>query len=290
MERVLRGETVFNYETFRQRKDGTLLEVSMVASPVRDAQGNIVGKSCIIYDISERRRLEREFRRLDRLDLSAQLAAGIGHEIRNPLTTVRGFLQFLGMKPDLQAEKEYFQLMIDEIDRANSIITEFLSLAKGKPVDRRMCCLNEIVQHLAPLIQADVSMQGHVLQLELAEVPPVLLEEKDIRQLLLNLVRNGLEAMPQEGQLTIRTRSLPGEVRLEVSDQGSGIPLEHLDKIYLPFYTTKDSGTGLGLPVCYRIADQHGASIEIDTGEQGTTFSVVFPLKNEDEPSNEQDR
>lgn len=278
INRVLAGEKIMDLEAIRRHKDGSLREISLVSSPVRDSHGQVIGVSSIVQDISERKRVEREFRRLDRLNLAAQLAAGIGHEIRNPLTTVRGFLQFLGMKPKFAAEKEYLQLMIDELDRANSIITEFLSLSKGKPVDRQMLSLAEIIQHIVPLIQADAMLRGHELELDLAEVPALLVEEKDIRQLLLNLVRNGLEAMPQGGRLTIRTRRQGDQVRLEVSDRGSGIPAEYLDKIYLPFFSTKDGGTGLGLAVCYRIADQHGATIEIATGESGTTFAVVFPL------------
>lgn len=95
--------------------------------------------------------------------------------------------------------------------------------------------------------------------------------------MLLNLVRNGVEAMVTPGQLTIRTLANQNQIRLEVSDQGIGIPAEYLDKVYVPFFSTKDAGTGLGLSVCYRIADHHGAQIEIDTSDQGTTFSVVFP-------------
>ncbi len=280
MEGIAAGNKVADYETTCQRQDGSLLEVSMIVSPVKNALGELVGRSLIVNDISERKRLEREYLRLDRLNLSAQLAAGIGHEIRNPMTTVRGFLQFLAMKPKFDQEKEFFQLMIDELDRANSIITEFLSLAKGKPVDRQMRNLSESVRQLAPLIQADVALGGHQLQLELGDVPDLLLEDKDIRQMLLNLVRNGVEAMTIPGQLTIRTLANQNQIRLEVSDQGVGIPEEYLDKVYVPFFSTKDAGTGLGLSVCYRIADQHGAQIEIDTSDQGTTFSVVFPRPN----------
>lgn len=274
------GHKVADYEMTCEREDGSSLEVSMIISPVKNALGELVGKSLIINDISERKRLEREYLRLDRLNLAAQLAAGIGHEIRNPMTTVRGFLQFLAMKPKFDPEREFFQLMIDELDRANSIITEFLSLAKGKPVDRQMRSLAESVRQLAPLIQADIALGGHQLQLELGEVPDLLLEEKDIRQMLLNLVRNGVEAMTSPGQLTIRTHTTQNQVRLEVSDQGAGIPPEYLDKVYVPFFSTKDAGTGLGLSVCYRIADQHGARIEIDTSSQGTTFAVVFHRPN----------
>lgn len=279
-DKVAAGVRVVDYETVRRKKDGVLLNVSLHASPVKDSQGRIVGKSSIINDITERKRIEREFLRLDRLDLAAQLAASIGHEIRNPMTTVRGFLQLLGMKPKFADEMEFFQLMIDELDRANSIITEFLSLAKGKPVDRQLKSISEVVRHLTPLIQADAMLGGHQLELKLSDVPAILLEEKDIRQLLLNLIRNGLEAMPKGGRLTVSTFATSNQVRLEVGDQGCGIAPEHLDKVYVPFFTTKDTGTGLGLSVCYRIADQHGARIEIETNDYGTTFSVVFPLVN----------
>ncbi|MZP30733.1 PAS domain S-box protein [Heliobacterium undosum] len=238
------------------------------------------GRGCHLYsvnDITEIRKLEGEFARLDRLNLVAQMAAGIGHEIRNPMTTVRGFLQILGAKGELAPHREHFDLMIEELDRANSIISEFLSLAKHKVEDLRLQDLNTIIQALYPLLEADASLGKKAIRLELGHIPETYLGEKEIRQLVLNLVRNGLEAMGEGGELTIRSYSEDDAVVLAVCDQGSGISPEALAQLGTPFFTTKEQGTGLGLAVCQNIVVRHQACMSVETARHGTTFFVRFP-------------
>jgi len=239
-------------------------------------------RPCVVsisHDISERKRVEKEIARRDRLNLIGAMAAGIGHEIRNPLTTVRGFLQMLGAKEDFSRHRGHFDLMIQELDRANSIITEFLSLAKNEAVDLREGSLNTVVSMLLPLLEAGAILYNKTVKTELAEIPNIPLDEKEIRQLVINLVRNGLDAMPPGGALTIRTACNDDELVLSVQDQGKGIPPDVADKIGTPFFTTKEYGVGLGLAVCYSIAARHGASITFESGANGTTFNVHFPLK-----------
>lgn len=228
----------------------------------------------IIRDITQRKEFEKEMARLDRLNLIGEMAAGIGHEIRNPMTTVRGFLQILGEKEECAKYKEYFGLMIDELDRANSIITEFLKLAKNKTVDKKLINLNDEIKILLPLIQSDAVKNDKYIVLGLQGIPDLLLDEKEIRQVIFNLVRNGLEASPTGSDLTIRTFSDGDDVVLAIQDSGKGISPEVLERIGTPFFTTKDNGTGLGLAVCYSIAARHNAKIEIETGVNGTTFSI----------------
>jgi len=232
-------------------------------------------------EIAERKQFEKEMARLDRLNLVGQMAAGIGHEIRNPMTTVRGFMQLLSSKREYMQDKEYFDLMIEELDRANSIITEFLSLAKNKTIELSKYNLNTIVKALLPLIQSDAIKTDKHFKVDLEEIPVLLLDEKEIRQIILNLVRNGLEAMPPGGKLVIKTYMEKEEVILSVKDEGKGIERDVLEKIGTPFFTTKDNGTGLGLAVCYSIAARHNAKIEIETGSKGTTFFVRFKKSNE---------
>jgi len=232
----------------------------------------------IIYvrDITAKLGVEQEMARLERLNLIGEMAAGIGHEVRNPMTTVRGFLQLLGGKKECARYREFYDLMIEELDRANSIISEFLSLAKNRAVDLRPVNLNSVVNTLLPLIMADATNLDKNIKTNLKAIPSILLDEKEIRQLILNLVRNGLEAMSPGGSLSIKTYSDGTGVIMSVEDQGEGIMPEHLSKIGTPFFTTKENGTGLGLAVCYSIAARHNASIKVDTGPNGTTFSVVF--------------
>lgn len=237
------------------------------------------GEQCILgvmHDITDIRQLEKEMARFDRLNLIGEMAAGIAHEIRNPMTSVRGFCQMLGDKKECIQYEEYFDLMINELDRANSIITEFLSLAKDKVMDLQIQNLNTIVKALFPLIQADAMETDMFINVELQDVPDILLDEKEIRQLILNLVRNGLEAMSPGKNLTIRTFMDKEDVVLSVQDRGEGIAPDLMDKIGTPFLTTKKQGTGLGLAICYSIAARHNADINVESDTTGTTFFVRF--------------
>lgn len=257
------------------------VQVQLLSSPYQSADGCSFIYKTVITDISERKRYEKELARLDRLNLVGEMAAGIGHEVRNPMTTVRGFLQLYRKKDSFIQYKEIFDLMIDELDRANSIITEFLSLAKNKMVNLTLQDLNTILTNLSPLIQADAMQYDKYINLQLEEIPELPLDEKEIRQLILNLVRNGLEAMSSGGNLAIRTYIEGQEMILSVQDQGKGIEPDILEKIGTPFFTTKDSGTGLGLAVCYGIAARHNAVINIKTSPKGTTFLVMFNIPND---------
>jgi len=242
--------------------------------------GELMGVIVYGRDITERLRLEQEMARMERFHLVGQMAAGIGHEIRNPMTAVRGFIQLLGDKSEYCKHKKYFDLMLSELDRANSIITEYLSLARNKPVHLVEQSLNTILAVLRPLITANATNAGIEIMIEAGEIPTLLLNENEIRQLILNLVNNGLEAMNQGGLLTIRTCLNSGEVVLSVQDQGPGIKTELMGKLGTPFFTTKDKGTGLGLAVCYGIAARHKATLTVDTGPAGTTFFIRFQLQN----------
>jgi two-component system, sporulation sensor kinase E len=230
----------------------------------------------IVRDITELQQLQNKITRLDQLKLVGEMAASIAHEIRNPMTTVRGFLQLLNGKRECAGFTEYFTLMIEELDRANTIITEFLSLAKNKAVCLESQNLNSVIHSLAPLIQAEATLSNKILKLELAKIPDLLIDAKEIRQLILNLAYNGLEAMPSGTCLMIKTYQDKNEVILAVRDEGYEIKPDLLDKLGTPFITTKDTGTGLGLAVCYSIANRHNAVITIDTKKSGTTFFVRF--------------
>lgn len=240
----------------------------------------IQSKACIlivINDITDRERLEKEMSRLDRLNLVGEMAAGIAHEIRNPMTTVHGFLQ-MGKNDNQQLQSEYIELMLEELDRANNIIKEFLTLAKNKASDKKRQSLNKIIETILPLITAEANLAGKRVVTNIEPCPDLLLDEKEIRQLFLNLALNGLEAMDSGGTLTVSTYSNDQIVALKIKDSGKGIKPEVLDKIGTPFFTTKENGTGLGLAVCYSIADRHNATIKVKTGSEGTSFTVCFHL------------
>lgn len=230
----------------------------------------------VVTDITDRLHLEKEMYRLDRLNLIGEMAAGIAHEIRNPMTTVHGFLQL--SKNSSGFSKEILDLMLEELNRANTIITEFLNLAKNKVSLKKKQSINKIIYALSPLIQAEALRSSKFIILELNNCSDIFIDQKEIRQMILNIALNGLDAMDAGGQLTIKTYEKKGEVILEISDQGVGISPEVLDKIGTPFFTTKETGTGLGLAICYSVAERHNAEINIQTGYGGTTFSIHFKV------------
>lgn len=239
----------------------------------------IEGEECaleVVTDITERIRTERELTRLDRLFLVGEMAAGIAHEIRNPMTTVHGFLQTLEGKT---LSTDHVNLMLGELKRANSIISEFLSLAKNKKSDRKLQDLNSIIEHLLPLIEAEGLRQDKHLVVNLNECPGLFLDEKEISQLILNLTLNGLEAMEEGGTIKISTYVDNNHVVLEVNDEGCGIREDIAEKVGTPFFTTKNTGTGLGLAICYSAASRHNATVDFKTGSTGTAFFVRFKLK-----------
>lgn len=229
-------------------------------------------------DVTDQRRMEQKMSRFDRLDLIGEMAAGIGHEVRNPLTIVRGYLQLFQGKKKYVEHREYFDTMIEELDRANTIITEFLSLAKDKTVELKRGNVNTLLTALFPLLQADAFCRDHNIQLEIGAIPDIAMNVNEMRQMVLNLVRNGLEAMTKKGTVSIKTYLEDNKVVLAIKDEGPGIPEKVLEKLGTPFITTKDNGTGLGLPVCYRIAQRHNAQIDVMTFPEGTTFFVKFNI------------
>ncbi|MFC5451842.1 ATP-binding protein [Paenibacillus aestuarii] len=241
---------------------------------------DIEDEKCLLLvavDITENLRYESEMARLAQLNLVGEMAAGIAHEIRNPMTTIRGFLQ-LFRDGKRRLESEYIQIMLEELDRANDIITEYLSLAKNKRTHQQSEHLNRIIESLQPLIQAEAVMSGKHVQFLLVDCPELSLDDKEIRQLILNMCMNGLESMQTGGNLTVATHLDSEQVLLTISDEGAGIPEEHLEKLGRPFFTTKDHGTGLGLAICYSIAARHHATIDVKSDHQGTTFVIRFQI------------
>lgn len=231
----------------------------------------------IAQDITDTQRLKDELDKMERLSLVGQMAASITHEIRNPMAVIRGFVQLLNERSPSE-QRSYFRIVMEELDRANAIINDFLSLAQNRIVEKETSSLQSVLKDMMPLIWADANMRGQSVELVLCEEQDVLeLNGKEIKQLILNLARNGLEAMDEKGVLKIETRDLGDRVQLLVADMGNGIPQEKLERLFEPFYTTKEQGTGLGLALCLSIAERHDGRIEVESrvGE-GTTFIVTF--------------
>ncbi len=259
------------------RKDGRQIRIIISSATIGfcDHQHTLY----TILDVTDQRHMEAEIARLDRLNLVGEMAAGIGHEVRNPLTTVRGYLQMFQNKVKYSEHRNQFDTMIEELDRANTIITEYLSLAKNKVAHLKLGNLNQSLNSLFPLLQADAFYFGQNVDLRTSPIPDIYFDEKELRQMVLNLMRNGFEVTPAGGTVTIMTYQEENSVILAIRDQGSGIPENVVEKIGTPFVTTKENGTGLGLSVCYRIAQRHNAQIDYATGKKGTTFFIKFRVE-----------
>lgn len=276
VHQAIREGHYWSGELEMRTRDDRIVQVFLRGDVVRNEEGKNIGMFGICTDITEKKQFEKELSRLDRMNLIGEMAAGIAHEIRNPMTTVRGFLQLLNNKPEFLPHEEYFKLMIDELDRANLIITEFLTLGNNKPLDLQLENLNNLITNLLPLIMTDAMLHDKDVNLELGEIRHLRFDQKEMRQLILNLARNGLEAMDTGGTLTIRTYMQQQDVILAIQDQGQGIKPALLEKLGTPFLTTKETGTGLGLAICYSIASRHDAAIKVQTGPEGTVFLVGF--------------
>lgn len=268
--------SVRNREIIFQTRSGKR-RIGLLSAEILD----LTGLECmisIISDITEIKKIEQEMIRFDQLNLVGEIAASIGHEVRNPMTSVRGFLQMMQEADGESGHREYYDLMIDEVDRVINIMNEFLLLARDKKVDLKETNLNDVVGSLSPLIMADAVGQDKSIEMSLADIPYLMLDEKEIRQLIFNLVRNGLESMEAGTILKIKTNIDGSRVVLAVQDEGCGIAVEVLEKLGVPFLTTKDTGTGLGLSVCYSIAARHQAAIKVESSAEGTCFRVCFPI------------
>lgn len=227
-------------------------------------------------------RLSNELSRLDSLNIIGEMAAGVAHEVRNPMTVIKGYLQMFRQKEQATAadthKLEQYDTILEELERVETIISDFLSLARSKESSFVAVDLNALIKELSSLIFTDALKNDVVLSLNLAEnLPPVLLDNNAIKQLILNMVRNGIDAIQGRGVLTIGTERQENTVILSVHDTGCGIPPSVLDNVFNPFFTTKETGTGLGLSVCKSIVERHGGKIEVESEpNKGTTFKIIF--------------
>ena len=244
----------------------------------------INGRPCLLgvaIDVTDSITYRKEIVNMERLKLVGQMAAGIAHEIRNPLQTVRGFLQLLSFKEEITPYFPQFALMINELDRANQIITDYLALSRDKATEFTLGNLNEIIRKILPLMQIQAVNEDKSITVEHNNIPQVWLNENEIIQVVLNLAKNALEATETKGMITITTEADNDCLVLSISDQGQGIPTELQGQIGMPFFSTKLNGTGLGLPMCYSIAERHNAKLDFVSNENGTTFYLRFPLRSD---------
>lgn len=275
IDRILSGQNVRNEHIVRLDRHFIVNGI-----PTNDEEsGSLSGVLVIYHDISQYEQVKNEMARLEYLNAIGETASSVAHELRNPATTIRGFVQMLSIKSK-DEYRDYFTIIIEELDRMNEIIEDFLSLSRNRYVPKTPYDLNAILYSLYPILSADALKNDIELVYDLCDkIRIVELNSKEIKQLVLNLARNGIEAMQSKGKLTICTKNTTNGVELIVSDTGPGIPPAILQKIFAPFYTSKKNGTGLGLSVSRNIVEGHNGTIHVDSEVgKGTVFTIYLPI------------
>ncbi|ACM20077.1 nitrogen fixation master sensor histidine kinase, PAS domain-containing [Geotalea daltonii FRC-32] len=287
------GMTISDHENIILKKVGRLIPVSATTSPLMKADGDRIGTILILRDLTNIRELEDAVRQADRLSSLGALAAGLAHEIKNPLGGIKGAAQLLEMElPDNPELRDYTRVMLKEVQRVNRIVEDLLALASPRKLELSKVNLHKVLGDILLLQKRAVDGRRitFIQQFD-PSIPPILADESLLTQLFLNLIKNAVEAVGDGGQVKVKSRILSdysmmpkGEgrsrlVAIDVCDDGPGIDKEELDHLFTPFYTTKSKGTGLGLAICQKIIAEHRGMIRVDSEPgKGTAFTVMLPL------------
>jgi len=268
---------------------GRKIPVSVTVSPLYDHHGNYQGTILLLRDIKRRKELEEDLKRADRLALTGTLAAGLAHEIRNPLGGIKGAAQLLRRSVDGDSSmRELTDIMIREVDRVNQLMEQLLDLSRPVQLTLAPVNIHEVLEDVLMLEGQTVGGKEIVVKKHFdPSLPPIRGDRAQLTQVFLNLVKNAFQAMDQSGALTVTTRletdfHIRGEgtgpnrfIWVDLADQGIGIAEDDLPHIFSPFFTTKTNGTGLGLATCYNIIKEHGGLIRVESAEgKGSTFRV----------------
>jgi PAS domain S-box-containing protein len=272
---------VWKGEIQNRAKDGTFYWVDTTIVPFLKENGKPYQYLSIRNDITERKRTEEIIHRQDKLAAVGQLAAGVAHEIRNPLTSMRGYTEFLSLDETDPQRKEFLDIILDEIERVNNIVEEFMVLAKPKAIELEEKNIIPVIKNVVSLLEFEARKKNVRLHLECQEeIIQVECDENRLKQVFLNFIKNGIEAMPNGGDLIVRTSVNNQNVQISIQDTGIGISEEKLKKLGEPFYTTKKNGNGLGLMVSFKIIESHHGKVYVESElNKGTTFNILLPAK-----------
>lgn len=281
MARVKKGEVVPHVEVKRRAKDSSEINTSMTISPLRDAEGKIIGATRICRDITGLKKAEERLIQAERLSSLGELTAGIAHELRNPLAGIKINTQVLARKKDLsETERRILESTQEGIEKIQKIVEDMLHFARPKAAHFKEEDINGVIEKSLSILQTTLK-KGNITQIfeRQEKLPRVRIDVHQIQQVLINLMLNAIQAMEKGGTLTLRPFPEGREgVGVEVKDTGVGIPKGQLKKIFDPFFTTKSEGTGLGLSISLKILNNHGATLDVISEEgKGSVFTIHFP-------------
>jgi two-component system sensor histidine kinase HydH len=267
--------------------DGRTVPLEMIATTLREEDGAFLGHVLLFRDMTEIRRLEEEIARSRRLASLGSLAAGIAHEIRNPLSSIKGFATcFRERCRDNPEDREMAEVMIREVDRLNRVITQLLEFARPLTMNRVLAPLPAVIRHALKMVEGEARKKRVTLEMDLsAEIDEVPLDADRMTQVLLNLCLNAIEAMEAGGVLRVSVAPQDERtVRITIADTGIGIPREDLHRVFDPYFTTRSSGTGLGLAIVHKIVEAHGGEVRLESEPgRGTTVTILLPKNMEGE-------
>jgi len=272
------------YQAEFTTSDGVHKEYIIIFAPITNVDNEIIGNISIATDITNITREYELLQQREKLAALGQMAAGIVHEIKNPLTTLKGFAQLIGNKTNDPLIKKYARIMEAEANDVNKVVSDFLLFAKPQPAVIQEVKVNELIQSLRVMLESNAFIKGIRTEFSLSPFElPVLADPSHIKQVIFNITENAMHAMENTPLplLKISTRLSGNEMQIDITDNGVGIPPECINKIGLPFFTTKSKGTGLGLSICYQIVKEYNGRITINSQPgRGTTFTVGLPCSN----------
>ncbi len=287
------GMTVSDHENIVIRKAKQLTPVAATTFPLLLRDGESIGTILVLRDLTNIRELEDAVRHADRLSTLGTLAAGLAHEIKNPLGGIKGAAQLLEMELPSESElRDNVRIVVREVDRVNRIVEELLALASPRKLQLSKVNLHKVLGDIITLRKRASEGKAITFQQQFdPSIPPILADEGLLTQLFLNLIKNAVEAVEERGSIRVASRVISdysmtqkGErrsrmVAIDVCDDGPGIPKEQLEQLFTPFFTTKAKGTGLGLAICQKIVTEHRGMLKVETDPgKGTTFTVMLPL------------
>jgi two-component system, NtrC family, sensor histidine kinase HydH len=259
---------------------GEIVPLAVSISPLAGERGETLGAVVLLRDLRPLKALQQRVERTERLAALGRLAAGVAHELRNPLGAIRGLVQYFqaSWKEDTE-QRVYLDVIVREVDRLNRVVSDLVEFARPREPHREPHQLGDVVRHAVTLVQADVRAKGIRIVHELDDTLPPLLVDRDlVVQALLNILLNAIEAMQPGGMLTIRLVEHAAWAELVVEDTGRGMPADHLGRLFDPFFTTKPQGTGLGLAIAHSIIQAHEGQITVEsTPGHGTTVTIRLP-------------
>ena len=298
VEQLTRGELIDHFETVRMRKDGSLIDVSLTISPMKDASGRVVGASKLARDITERKQAEEalhqaqtDVARINRITTMGELTASLAHEVKQPIaaavTDASTCVRWLSRdNPDVEEAREAASRVVKDATRAAEIITRVRQLFKKGPPEQALIDVNEIIREMIVLLGGDATRYGVSIQTELTkDLPKVMGDRVQLQQVLMNLMTNGIDAMKSlDGtrELVISSQAEDGDLMISVSDTGVGLPPKQADQIFDAFFTTKPQGTGMGLRISRSIVESHGGHLwAAANSPRGASFHLTLPIEAE---------